>query len=80
MEPKEKDLLLRAFEYARENNVMLKKMRSGKRWTSFFRVVYWIAIIIGSIWFYYFIEPYITQLLELYNSLPFAKLNPSSGQ
>ena len=74
MEPREKDLLLRTFEYARENNVMLKKMRSSKRWGGFFRFIYWIAIIIGSVWLYYFLEPYITQLLELYNSLPFANL------
>jgi len=76
MEPKEKDLLLRTFEYARENNVMLKKMRSSRRWGGFFRFIYWIAIIIGSVWLYYFIEPYLSTLIQLYQSLPMENLRP----
>ena len=76
MEPKEKDLLLRTFEYARENNVMLKKMRASRRWGSFFRFIYWIVIIIGSIWLYYFIEPYLSGLIEAYNNLPLGNLPP----
>lgn len=76
MEPKDKDLLLRTFEYSRENNVMLKKMRTSRRWGGFFRFVYWLILLGGSIWLYYFLEPYISNLIKLYNDLPIEDLKP----
>ena len=74
MEQKEKDLLLRTFEYARENNVILKKMRNGRRWKNIFRLLYGIIAIIGFVYLYYYLEPYVSKLIEVYKNLPIPNL------
>ena len=41
----------------RENNKILRSMRSSQRWSSFFRFAYWL-IILGSIFgVYYYFQP-----------------------
>ncbi|MDO8604171.1 MAG: hypothetical protein Q7K40_02080 [bacterium] len=44
-------------ELTRENNKILKGMRSSVRWGSFFRFVYWAAIIGATIGVYYHFQP-----------------------
>lgn len=69
MDPKDKDLLNRTFEYARENNKILNKMRSSMRRNSLLKVLFWILVIIGTIWLYYYLEPYLSSLKEALNEL-----------
>lgn len=69
MDPKEKDLLERTFEYSRDNNKMLKKMRTSARFWSFMRIVYWAVIIGGAIGVYYYIQPYLDNLLDIYKQV-----------
>ena len=52
-----------------ENNKILRGMRRSARISSFIRYVYWIIIIASLVSSYYFIQPYIDQLLRVYNDL-----------
>lgn len=51
-------------ELTRENNKMLHSMRRTQRFSSFFRLLYWI-IILGSVFgVYYYFEPTIKKYLK----------------
>ena len=54
-----KQLVDENIKLARENNKMLKKMRSSMRWASFFRLLYWIVIIGSAVGAYYYLQPFI---------------------
>ena len=69
MSLEEKELLTRTFEYVRENNKILRKMRRSMRFSRVLRFVYWIIIFIAAIWLYKFLEPTISSFLEILNSL-----------
>lgn len=61
MSPEEKKLLEETFEFAKENNKMLRQIRRAQKWASFLRAVYWLVIIGLGIGTFYFLEPYIDQ-------------------
>ena len=48
---------------------MLKSMRSSMRWGRVLRIFYWVVIIGLSFGAYYFIQPYIDQLMGVYGGL-----------
>ena len=52
---------------SRENNSMLKSIRRTQRWGHIMRVSYWIIIILISLGAYYFIQPYIGSILNVYS-------------
>jgi uncharacterized protein involved in cysteine biosynthesis len=53
----------------KENNKMLKGMRSHQRWATFMKVLYWLIIIALMLGSYYFIQPYLENLINAYNGL-----------
>jgi len=61
MEPELKQKLDNIQKLAEENNTMLKHVRRGQRWTSFFQAVYWLIIISLGVGTFYFIQPYFNQ-------------------
>jgi len=65
-----KTLLKRNLELTQENNALLRKMRRSAIYGNIMKVV-WLAIIIGLpvYIYYYFLQPYIVQLLELYRDV-----------
>ncbi|GEM_PF-382429 len=69
MESQDKELLEKTFEYARENNKILRAMRRSMRVSSFLRVVYWILIIGAAVWLYSFLQPFIETLTAVYGEL-----------
>jgi len=69
MDPEEKRLIEKTLELTEENNRMLKSMRSSMRWGRALRVFYWLVIIGLSFGAYYFIQPYIDQLMGVYGGL-----------
>ena len=69
MTPEEKALLIKTAETVKENNTMLRKMRRGARLRAALHAFYWIAIIGLSFGAYYFVEPYIQDLLGVYQEL-----------
>lgn len=68
MDPKDRELLEKTFDLAKENNSLLRSMRRSMRISQAFRVFYWLVIIGLSIGAYYVIQPYVDQLMEVYGS------------
>ncbi len=69
MDPKEKELLEESVELSRENNKILKKLRSAMRVSRAFKIMYW-TIIIGSMFgFYYYFQPLIDNLMGTYEGI-----------
>ncbi len=69
MDPESKKLLEETFELAQENNKMLRKIRSVQKWSAFWsglKIFLIIGIALGS---FYFLEPYINKIADLYNSI-----------
>ncbi|MBX4210645.1 hypothetical protein KW783_01605 [Candidatus Parcubacteria bacterium] len=66
MTPEEKEMLERALNLAEENNKMLRGMRRSMRVGTILRVVYWIIIIGLAFGSFYFLQPYLNQLGEVY--------------
>lgn len=69
MDFEEKELIKKTFRLAEENNKILRKMRSSMRWSRAFRIVYWVIIIGAAIGAFYYIQPYIDQLVGVYSGL-----------
>lgn len=61
--------LARALELAEENNAILKKMQRAARWGRLIRISYWTIIIAASVGAFYYIQPYVDQLMQLYGSV-----------
>ncbi len=66
MEPEERRMLKRTMSLAEENNKILKKLQSARRWAAFVRVLYWLIIISVTLAIYYSIQPFIGNFTEMY--------------
>jgi len=69
MNPYEKELLEKTYALSKENNGMLKKIRSASRWSVFFRVMYWVLIAVVAIVAFMFIKPYVDAVFSAYNNV-----------
>jgi hypothetical protein len=67
MSPEERELLNRSIALAEENNKILRSMKRSQQWASVMRAVYWIFIIGSAFGAYYFLQPYIDQLKDVYS-------------
>jgi hypothetical protein len=68
MPPEEKELLEKSVSLAEDNNKILRSMRNSMRWGRIMTVVYWILIIGISVGAFYFLQPYIDQVVKTYGS------------
>ena len=66
MSPEERELLNRSVSLGEENNEILRSMRRSMRVASIARAIYWILIIGSAVGAYYYIQPYIDQLKDIY--------------
>jgi hypothetical protein len=67
MTPEEKSLLERTHALAEENNVLLRKMRRAGRWSTVFKVIYWVIIIGVGLGAYYALQPYLMSAVNIIN-------------
>ncbi|NQV88207.1 MAG: hypothetical protein HQ402_01445 [Parcubacteria group bacterium] len=65
----DKELLEKILNLSEENNKMLHKMKRSMRVTQFVRIIYWIIIIGSAIGAYYYVQPYMDQLLKIYSGM-----------
>ena len=65
----EKEDLEQLLDLCKENNKILRGIQRSARVGTFFRVVYWMLIIGSLVGSYYYIQPYIDQLLRIYNQV-----------
>jgi hypothetical protein len=68
MTPEEKALLNKCVNLAEDNNNILHSIRRSMRLASLMRVLYWIVIIGSAYGAYYFIQPYLVQLVDIYGN------------
>ena len=66
MDEETKKLLEENLALSKENNKLLLKIRSVQRWARITRIFYWFLIIGVSIGAFYFIKPYLGNLLNVY--------------
>jgi len=66
MDPESKKLLEDTFVLAQENNKMLHSVMRSMRISRIISIVYWVLIIGSALGAYYFIQPYINQLISIY--------------
>ena len=66
MPPEEKELLEKSVKLAEDNNKILHSMRRSMRLSRIMTFLYWIAIVGSAVGAYYFIQPYVEQLTDVY--------------
>ncbi len=66
MDQESKQLLEEALTLSKENNQMLRSMRRSMRFARFMSFLYWVIIIGSAVGAYYYIQPYIDQLMGVY--------------
>lgn len=69
MDEEIKSLLTRNLKLAEENNKLLLSMRRSARWGAFFRFLYWVVILGGLAVSYYYVEPYLTSVMNAYQQI-----------
>ena len=53
----------------RDNNRILHRMRRNMVWGHVFTFLYWLVILGGIGWSYYYLDPYITRYWDVYQSM-----------
>jgi hypothetical protein len=66
MDPESKKLLEDTFALAKENNKMLHSVLRYIRISRTMTIIYWVIIIGSAVGAYYFIQPYVDQLIGIY--------------
>ena len=69
MSPEERELLNKSVSLAEDNNRMLHSMKRSMFWAHVMNTLYWILIIGVSVGAFYFIQPYIDQVVKTYGSV-----------
>ncbi len=67
MSPEERELLNESVRLAEDNNKILHSMRRSIRIGHIVSVLYWVLIIGSAVGAYYFIQPYINQIMDIYS-------------
>ena len=70
MNPEEKQLLQETFRLSQENNQLLRRIRRSLALSNVMSILYY-ALIIGVpiVLYYYFLQPYVSQLFEYYRNI-----------
>jgi hypothetical protein len=66
MDPEVKNLLEENLKLSKENNELLLKIRSIQRWAQITRLMYWFVIIGISFGAFYYLKPYLGNVLNIY--------------
>jgi hypothetical protein len=66
MSPEEKELLRRSIALAEENNDILRSIQRSMRLARLMTLLYWAIIIAVAVGSYYFLQPYIDQVMNIY--------------
>lgn len=66
MSPEEREMLEKSLALAEENNKMLHSMKRSMMWARVMRIVYWTILLGSAVGAYYFIQPYVDQIIGVY--------------
>lgn len=75
MDPESKQLLQNTLVLTEENNKLLHKIRGVQKRETFWNVFKMIIIIGIAFGSFYYIEPYLNKIMDLYNSISGVKQN-----
>jgi len=67
MDPEIKTILQENLRISHENNEMLINLVKAQRQQKIYRIVYWVIIIVVTIASFYFVEPYLGNIINLYS-------------
>ena len=62
-------LLDRIGELTEQNNKLLHKLVRAQRWATFWSALWWLVVLGSSVVAYYYLQPYLDQILKLYKQL-----------
>ncbi len=79
MSPEEQQLLQRAIQLSEENNRMLHAMRRDAAWAKAWGVVKIIIIVAPLVWAYYYLQPYIAKVNQLYDQTQQLQADPAKS-
>ncbi|MBI5139926.1 MAG: hypothetical protein HZA94_00530 [Candidatus Vogelbacteria bacterium] len=65
----EEDKLDKVIALCENNNKILKGMQRSARTGKFLKIVYWTVIIGSTVSAYYYLQPYIDELMRVYNQI-----------
>jgi len=68
MDPESKKFLEETYLLEEENNKMLHSMKRSMLWSRVMSILYWVLIVGISVGAFYFIQPYLDQAMNMYNS------------
>ncbi|MES2416214.1 MAG: hypothetical protein V4504_00730 [Patescibacteria group bacterium] len=68
MNPEEKQMLEETLELSQENHKMLKHIRRSQKMASIMRIFYWILVLIVSYGAYTFAQPYVDQMINIFQT------------
>ena len=69
MDEEERELLEKTAESTEECLKILKKIQRGRRFEMITRILYWLIIVGLAVGTYYYIQPYINNLLSIYKNI-----------
>lgn len=69
MESEDRELLKKTLAVSEENNKMLRSIYRAQRWGRVWKITYWVAVVALAFGAYYYIQPYVDRLLEVYGGL-----------
>ena len=69
MDPEDKQILKKTLELSRENNKMLHSIKKQMFYSRIFRIIYWAILLGAAIGLYYYIDPYINQIIDIYGGV-----------
>ena len=64
MDSETRDQIGKILELTEENNKILRKMRRSILWGRIFHTLYWVIIIGISIGAYYYVQPYLENMIK----------------
>ena len=67
MDPESKKLLEETFRLAQDNNDMLRSLKRSMFWSRIMRAIYWVFIIGSAVGAFYLLQPYIDELIDVYD-------------
>ncbi len=66
MDEEIKKLLESNLSLNKENNEMLKKLVIYQKWNQIYKIAYWVIIILSALGAFYFIQPMLGNLFDIY--------------
>lgn len=69
MDPESKKLLEETYALEEENNRMLRSLKRSMLWSRVMSILYWVLILGVSVGAFYYIQPYLDDVMSIYDGV-----------